>query len=126
MSNFECQRIITHKSSIKKMFHIGSRIKEVFESLPKPHNIEWFADSLNCRRANIYNIFNRRTIDTDLLKKISSVLDHDFFHDISEDMMLCRGDALSEKQQLYDDIMDRMGRMLGGWLERIEIKNEKA
>lgn len=66
------------------MIHIGKRIKEIFEKQPKTHNIKWFAEQLHCRRGNIYDIFNRATIDTELLLRISRILNHDFFEDISE------------------------------------------
>lgn len=66
------------------MYHIGRHIREVFDLQPKTHNIEWFASQLNCKRANVYNIFNRRTIDTELLARISAILDHDFFRDLSQ------------------------------------------
>lgn len=65
------------------MIHIGQLIKEVFENQPKAHTVKWFAEQLHCRRGNIYDIFNRATIDTELLLRISRILDHDFFVDIS-------------------------------------------
>lgn len=66
------------------MIHIGNLIKEVFANQPKPHTIKWFAEQLHCRRGNIYDIFNRATIDTELLVRISRILDYDFFADLSE------------------------------------------
>lgn len=103
--------------------HIGNRIKEVFEVQPKTHNIEWFAARLNCKRANIYNIFSRQTIDTQLLYQISEILDHDFFRDLSDDMMKARGITLGEKQRVYDDMMDAMGRLFNRHLKRININD---
>ena len=41
----------------------------------------WLARKLNCNRTNIYKIFNRSTIDTELLLKISNVLQHNFFEE---------------------------------------------
>lgn len=74
--------------------HIGKRIKEVFEQQPKAHNIKWFAEQLSCNRSNIYDIFNRSSIDTDRLTQISKVLDHDFFLDISD--RIKRQDGLTD------------------------------
>ena len=65
------------------MIHIGNLIKEVFANQPKTHTIKWFAEQLHCRRGNIYDIFHRATSDTELLVRISRILDHDFFEDIS-------------------------------------------
>lgn len=61
-------------------------IKRVFESKPRGYTVNLFAAQLNCDRTNIYSIFRRRTIDTELLSRISRVLDHDFFRELSDDM----------------------------------------
>ena len=62
---------------------IGQRIKEVFESMPKSCTVSWFAARLHCDRRNIYRIFAKDNIDIQLLGRISEVLDHDFFADLS-------------------------------------------
>ena len=67
------------------MLHIGKRIKEVFDQQPKGHTATWLAIQLNCNRTNIYDIFRRPTIDTALLERLSRILDHDFFEDLSND-----------------------------------------
>ena len=66
------------------MIHIGSIIKEVFENHPRRHTIVWLARQLNCVRGNVYDILSRASIDTLLLLRLSKILDHDFFADISE------------------------------------------
>lgn len=43
-----------------------------------------FADKLSYSRANVYKIFEKKSIDTDLLMRISSILEFDFFKEISE------------------------------------------
>lgn len=73
------------------MMHIGKRIKEVFDAHPKQHNVEWLAERLHCRRANIYKIFNRNTVDLTLLYNLSKILDHDFFIDISHELKINSG-----------------------------------
>lgn len=67
------------------MLHIGKMIKEAFDSQPKNHNIAWFANQLHCNRANVYNIFKRRTLDVELLQHISLILNVDFFSVLSEE-----------------------------------------
>ena len=66
------------------MLHIGQMIKDKFDQQPKTHTINWFAGQLHCQRGNIYDIFKRATIDIELLIRISRILNHDFFSDISE------------------------------------------
>jgi hypothetical protein len=63
------------------MLHIGNLIRQVF--LSQGRSIKWFAEKLNCDRTNIYKIFRKEKIDTDLLQHICVILEHDFFLDIS-------------------------------------------
>lgn len=59
------------------MVHIGQKVKEIFES--KGISVVEFAKRINTSRENIYGIFKRKTIDVELLFKISEVLEHNFF-----------------------------------------------
>lgn len=56
---------------------IGEKIKEVFES--RDIKLTDFADQIGTVRQNLYRIFERESIDTDLLLKISNALNYDFF-----------------------------------------------
>ncbi len=71
--------------------HIGKRIREVLDE--KGKGVTWLASKIPCERSNVYNIFRRDNIDTELLKTISVVLRHDFFAELS--VMLHR--ELAEK-----------------------------
>ena len=66
--------------------HIGHRIREVFDTMPKHCNVTWFAAQLHCDRRNVYRIFERDNIDIQLLARISRILGHDFFADLSMTM----------------------------------------
>ena len=66
------------------MIHIGRIIKKRFED--QGVSASWFAKQLCCDRTNIYSIFKRESIDTQLLTKISAILKHDFFKYYSEDV----------------------------------------
>lgn len=59
------------------MVNIGKLIEEEFHK--QGRSVKWFADKLCCDRTNIYNIFKRESIDTELLTKISILLQHNFF-----------------------------------------------
>ncbi len=65
--------------------HIGLRIKQILDTRAKSHTVTWFARQLNCNRRNVYHIFERQTIDTDLLRRISLILHHNFFQDLADD-----------------------------------------
>lgn len=56
---------------------IGERIKAIFDA--RQMKLKDFAEEIGVARQNIYRIFEKDSIDTDLLIKISSVLDHNFF-----------------------------------------------
>lgn len=66
--------------------HIGERIREVFDQQPRTHTAVWFAKQLNCDRRNIYKIFSRNNIDILLLLRISRILQHDFFKELSAEV----------------------------------------
>lgn len=66
------------------MIHIGKKIEE--ELRRQERTVTWFSRKLYCNRQNIYDIFKRESIDTTLLRRISDVLEHDFFIDLSKDM----------------------------------------
>jgi len=65
------------------MIHVGQIIKREFDRQPKNVTVVWLAEQLNCRRNNVYDIFKRPTIDTQLLERISRALNHNFFSDIA-------------------------------------------
>ena len=57
--------------------HIGSLIKA--ELAKQERTISWFARKLYCDRSNVYDIFKRKSIDTELLLRISLILKRNFF-----------------------------------------------
>ena len=71
---------------------IGILIKEELEK--QERSITWFARKLSCDRSNIYRLFQKESIDTNLLFRISILLGKDFFSDLS--------DYVKEKEQLHD------------------------
>ena len=63
--------------------HIGQRIKEVMAK--KKVSVIAIAKEIECERTNVYNIFKRASINTNLLQKFSIILKHDFFKELSEE-----------------------------------------
>lgn len=59
------------------MIHIGHLIRQ--ELRRQDRTPSWLARKINCERTNIYDIFERASINTELLIKISTVLGKDFF-----------------------------------------------
>ena len=63
--------------------HIGEKIREVMHQ--KRVSVITIAKEIECERTNVYNIFERESINTGLLLKFCHILGHDFFKDLSEE-----------------------------------------
>lgn len=59
------------------MVNIGLEIKRELER--QERTVSWFARKLCCERTNVYSIFKRKSIDTDMLTRISRILQRNFF-----------------------------------------------
>lgn len=57
--------------------HIGQILKEKLKEDGK--SVVWLARELGCHRTNIYNLFDKYSIDTQLLERISIIMRHNFF-----------------------------------------------
>lgn len=63
---------------------IGILIKE--ELLAQERSVAWFARKIHLDRSNVYRLFQKNSVDTDLLRRISQVLGRDFFAAYSEEI----------------------------------------
>lgn len=66
------------------MLEIGLLIRQKLKE--RKRTIVWLAANLSCSRTNVYKIFDKRSIDTDYLLKISDLLGYDFFKLYSEEL----------------------------------------
>ncbi|GHT05855.1 hypothetical protein AGMMS49525_13590 [Bacteroidia bacterium] len=57
--------------------HIGKAIRQKVKE--RGLHVTDFADAIHCNRTNVYNLFKRKSIDTEQLKLISEILNFDFF-----------------------------------------------
>lgn len=67
------------------MIHIGEAIKQELQE--QERSISWFARKLYCDRSNVYDIFKRKSIDTELLLRISIILNRNFFALYNDDII---------------------------------------
>jgi len=67
------------------MIHIGQLIKTELERQERTPT--WLAKKINCDRTNIYRIFERESIDTALLSRISTALNRNFFEELSQEQI---------------------------------------
>jgi len=68
---------LTHAFIYVMMKPIGILIKE--ELLAQERSVAWFARKIHLDRSNVYRLFQKNSVDTDLLRRISQVLGRDFF-----------------------------------------------
>lgn len=66
------------------MIHIGKVIEKVLRDQGK--TVTWFARSLYCDRTNVHKIFQRESVDSEMLYRISKILSHDFFKYYSKEL----------------------------------------
>lgn len=66
------------------MVHIGKLIEQ--ELIRQERSPSWLAKKICCARPNIYYIFSKESINTDLLLRISIALNYDFFKIYSEQL----------------------------------------
>ena len=66
------------------MIDIGPIIKQKLKERKK--TIVWLAENLSCSRTNVYKIFNKRSVDTADLLRISDILDFDLFELYSKEL----------------------------------------
>ncbi len=71
---------------------IGRLIQE--ELKMQERSVSWFARKLYCDRSNAYRLFQKESIDTDLLMRISVLLNRDFFSELSVEV---KNKILSQK-----------------------------
>ena len=83
----------------------------------KQMHVNDFADKICCQRNNVYNIFKRSKIDTILLKRISEVLNHNFFQDLANDLSLIdeedemtRDKAITQFYKVVPNILRETGK----------------
>lgn len=66
-----------------KELHIGNLVKA--ELKRQERSIAWLAKQIGYTRQNLYHLLDRPYIYTDLLLKISDILDYDFFAYLSSE-----------------------------------------
>lgn len=63
-------------------FHFGHLIQTELKA--QGRTVTWFAKAIHCDRTNAYKIFNSSHLDSELLFRISRVLNHNFMQDAAD------------------------------------------
>ncbi|MBP1542438.1 MAG: hypothetical protein ILA25_09790 [Prevotella sp.] len=64
--------------------HVGKRVREVLDE--QGRSASWLASKIPCERTNMYDIFKRKDVSVTMLYRISTILGHDFFREISDEL----------------------------------------
>lgn len=64
--------------------HIGQLIKQKMEE--RHRTVVWLARKLSYSRTNIYKIYDKSSIDTEVLLRISLILEYDFFNEYTQQL----------------------------------------
>lgn len=76
--------LFNHPQKLTAMIDIGKLIHEQVKRQGK--SVTWLARRLNYSRTNLYKIFDKTSIDTDVLLRISQALNYDFFALYSQEL----------------------------------------
>ena len=68
-------------SKVKEV-HIGNRIKAVLKE--QGRTTVWLAKQIPCTPNHLYKVYANASINTDLLKRISEILDYNFLESLSK------------------------------------------
>lgn len=76
--------------------------------LEQEFTVSEFAAAINRTRATVYDIFERKSIDVDLLLSISEVLEFDFFsYYISDTSLLLRPEDAAKERYIIVKLVDK-------------------
>lgn len=64
--------------------HVGHIIKAVFDE--QGRTVKWFAAKMHCNRTNVYKMFEKPHLNSEIIARASQALGHDFFLNISKQM----------------------------------------
>lgn len=82
---------------------IGLRIRK--EVIRQGIPLGLFADMISVSRPNVYSIFARKVIDSDLLGRISIALNHNFFDDLADDIRDRLGNDTPKEMLTQDGLL---------------------
>jgi len=98
--------------------HLGQLVANVCEE--KGMSSAELARRINTSKQNMYSIFRRKSLDSDLILKLSEALEHDFFQHLRNEL----GFGVSENQVAYQKIeqLEKDIKMLSRLNELLEEK----
>ena len=81
----------THENNI----HIGHLIRE--QRKADNRSVSWLAREIHCTRNHVYKIFNKSSLDGDLILKISNAMHFNFFQYYSAEVVAALKERMGEE-----------------------------
>ncbi len=104
--------------------HIGTIIKDTLKT--KKMDVTEFAKKINYTRGNAYKIFNKPSIDTDLLAKIGRVLGENlFFNYLTDEEIAAHENSKIKSAQIMTALKELQVTMIALTKEKATKKKEK-
>lgn len=69
---------------MQPVMHIGKRIKQKLAEQGKTSL--WLAQQLSYNRTTMYKIYDKASLDTQMLLRISRIMQYDFFKEFSQEL----------------------------------------
>ena len=68
------------------MAHIGKLIKKELERQDRKPT--WLAKQISCDRTNVYYLFKQKSLNSEMIERLSLALHHNFFQDLADEIPL--------------------------------------
>ena len=88
-------RLCEQMENLQSNIHIGHLIREQLKA--DQRSASWLAREIGCTRNHVYKIFNRPSLDADLILKISIVLSFNFFQYYSTEVTAAMKTRMGEE-----------------------------
>lgn len=74
--------------------HIGKCIKQ--KLIEQGRTTSWLAQQLSYNRTTMYKIYDKASLDTLMLLRISRIMDYDFFQEFSKELEFSKTSLLND------------------------------
>ena len=81
----------------KNHLHIGHLIQTQLKA--DQRSVGWLSREIGCTRNNVYKIFNKASLDSDLLLRVSKAMQFNFFRYYTEEVAKSMKERLGEDQE---------------------------
>lgn len=81
----------------KNYLHIGHLIQA--QLIADKRSVGWLAREIGCTRNNVYKLFNKASLDSELILRISKAMQFNFFRYYTSELLETMKERLGEDQE---------------------------